>query len=35
MLANKFTIADPSDAGKLDVVGHDTQTPAVIADFAR
>jgi 60 kDa SS-A/Ro ribonucleoprotein len=30
-----FTIADPNDAGQLDVVGFDTSTPAVIADFAR
>jgi len=35
MLANPFTIADPSDAGMLDVVGFDTAAPAVIADFAR
>ena len=35
MVANKFTIADPSDAGMLDVVGFDTTAPAVIADFAR
>jgi 60 kDa SS-A/Ro ribonucleoprotein len=35
MVANRFTIADPSDAGTLDVVGFDTATPAVIADFLR
>ena len=35
MVANKFTIADPSDSGMLDVVGFDTAAPAVIADFAR
>jgi len=35
MVSNGFTIADPSDAGMLDVVGFDTATPAVIADFAR
>ncbi len=35
MLANPFTIADPNDAGMLDVVGFDTATPAVMADFFR
>ena len=35
MVANEFTIADPSDAGMLDVVGFDTAVPAVMADFAR
>ena len=30
-----FTIADPDDAGTLDVVGFDSATPQVIADFAR
>jgi 60 kDa SS-A/Ro ribonucleoprotein len=34
MLANPFSIADPEDAGMLDVVGFDTATPAVMADFA-
>jgi 60 kDa SS-A/Ro ribonucleoprotein len=34
MASNGFTIADPEDAGMLDVVGFDTATPAVIADFA-
>ena len=33
MVANQFTIADPDDAGMLDVVGFDTATPQVIADF--
>jgi 60 kDa SS-A/Ro ribonucleoprotein len=33
MAANGFSIADPSDAGMLDVVGFDTATPQVIADF--
>ena len=32
--ANGFTIADPNDAGMLDVVGFDTATPQVISDFA-
>jgi 60 kDa SS-A/Ro ribonucleoprotein len=35
MLANPFTIADPEDAGMLDVVGFDTATPNLISDFAR
>ena len=33
MTADDFTIADPSDAGSLDVVGFDAATPAVMADF--
>jgi 60 kDa SS-A/Ro ribonucleoprotein len=35
MVANEFTIADPSDAGMLDLVGFDTSAPAMMADFAR
>jgi len=35
MTSNGFTIADPSDAGMLDVVGFDAAAPALIADFAR
>jgi 60 kDa SS-A/Ro ribonucleoprotein len=35
MIANNFSIADPEDAGMLDVVGFDTASPAVMADFAR
>ena len=35
MASNGFSIADPTDAGMLDVVGFDTATPPVIADFAR
>jgi len=34
MVSNGFTIADPRDPGMLDVVGFDTATPTVIADFA-
>jgi 60 kDa SS-A/Ro ribonucleoprotein len=34
MASNGFSIADPSDGGMLDVVGFDTATPQVIADFA-
>jgi 60 kDa SS-A/Ro ribonucleoprotein len=33
MASNGFTIADPQDAGMLDVVGFDAATPQVIADF--
>lgn len=35
MVANEFTIADPADAGMMDVVGFDTSAPALMADFAR
>ena len=35
MVSNGFSIADPNDAGMLDVVGFDTATPQVIADFVR
>ena len=35
MVANEFTIADPQDAGMLDVVGFDSAAPALIADFAK
>ncbi|HTZ71421.1 MAG TPA: TROVE domain-containing protein [Acetobacteraceae bacterium] len=35
MVPNGFSMADPDDAGMLDVVGFDTATPAVIADFIR
>ena len=34
MVSNGFTIADPADAGMLDVVGFDTATPQLMADFA-
>lgn len=34
-VSNGFTIADPSDAGMLDVVGFDASAPQVMADFAR
>ena len=34
MVSNGFTIADPKDPGMLDVVGFDTATPSVLADFA-
>ena len=35
MVPNGFTIADPNDAGMLDVVGFDTATPAVLARHTR
>ena len=34
LVANDFSIADPDDAGMLDIVGFDTATPQLIADFA-
>jgi 60 kDa SS-A/Ro ribonucleoprotein len=34
MASNGFSIADPQDAGMLDVVGFDVATPQVIAGFA-
>ena len=33
MTSNGFTIADPDDAGMLDVVGFSTNTPTAISDF--
>ena len=35
MASNAFTIADPDDAGMLDVVGFDAAAPQLIADFSR
>jgi 60 kDa SS-A/Ro ribonucleoprotein len=35
MVANEFSVADPNDPGQLDVVGFDTATPTLIAEFAR
>lgn len=35
MVSNGFSIADPADAGMLDLVGFDTATPQLISDFAR
>lgn len=35
MVSNNFTIADPKDAGQMDVVGFDTATPQLMADFAK
>jgi 60 kDa SS-A/Ro ribonucleoprotein len=33
MVSNHFSIADPNDAGMLDVVGFDTAVPQVMSDF--
>src|SRR3984885_8417762 len=35
MTSSGFSIADPDDAGMVDVVGFDASAPSVIADFAR
>ncbi len=35
MTASEFSIADQNDGGMLDVVGFDTATPNVMAEFAR
>jgi 60 kDa SS-A/Ro ribonucleoprotein len=35
MVSNGFSIADPADPGMLDVVGFDTATPQLVADFTR
>lgn len=35
MSATEFTIADPNDAGMMDVVGFDAAAPAIMADFIR
>jgi 60 kDa SS-A/Ro ribonucleoprotein len=35
MTSNQFSIADPSDAGMMDVVGFDANTPALISDFSK
>jgi 60 kDa SS-A/Ro ribonucleoprotein len=35
MVSNGFSIADPDDAGMMDVVGFDTATPNVLARFVR
>lgn len=35
MTATGFSIADPNDAGTLDVVGFDSSAPAIIAEFAK
>lgn len=35
MTATDFTIADPTDAGMLDVAGFDTAVPNLISGFSR
>lgn len=35
MTATQFTIADPKDAGMMDVVGFDSAAPQIMADFLR
>ncbi len=35
MVSNGFSIANPADAGMLDVVGFDAAAPTMIADFIR
>lgn len=35
MTATEFSIANPTDPGMLDVVGFDTNAPAIMADFAK
>ena len=34
LVANDFTIADPTDAGMMDVVGFDASAPSVMREFA-
>ena len=34
MVANRFSIADPNDAGTLDIVGFDTAAPQLMSDFS-
>lgn len=33
LVSNGFTLADPSDAGQMDIVGFDASVPQIIADF--
>jgi len=35
MTSTGFTLADPKDAGMMDVVGFDTAAPQIISDFAK
>jgi 60 kDa SS-A/Ro ribonucleoprotein len=34
MTSNGFTIANPDDAGMLDIAGFDTTVPSILSDFA-
>jgi 60 kDa SS-A/Ro ribonucleoprotein len=33
LIANEFTIADPDDAGQIDIVGFDASVPNIISQF--
>ncbi len=33
LVANEFSIADPTDAGMMDVVGFDSAVPNIISNF--
>lgn len=35
MVGNKFSIADPDDGGMMDIVGFDTASPLLMADFVK
>lgn len=35
MVSNNFSIADPDDAGMMDVVGFDSSVPEIMSNFAR
>ena len=35
MQADEFSIADPDDAGSMDIVGFDAAIPQILADFAK
>jgi 60 kDa SS-A/Ro ribonucleoprotein len=35
MVANRFSIADPNDAGMMDVCGFDTSAPQLMTDFVK
>jgi 60 kDa SS-A/Ro ribonucleoprotein len=35
MASNGFSIADPDDAGMMDVVGFDGAVPQLMSDFVR
>ena len=35
MVSNGFSIADPTDAGMLDLIGFDSSAPAIMSDFVR
>ena len=35
LVANEYSVADPTDAGMMDLVGFDTSIPQLIADFCQ